>query len=314
MRLIFLGTPEFAVPILAALINSDHEVVGVVTQPDRPKGRDLKKTPSAIKVFAQEKGLALYQPEKVSAPEFLNSMRQLKPDLAIVASFGQIFKKELLELPRLGCWNVHASLLPKYRGATPITRSILEGESQTGVSLMKMGEGVDDGPVLTQATQSIQPDDTKGELEIRLAELGADLIRKNLEDLLNQKREPKPQEHSLATFTTKLKKEDSKISWEKSALEIHNLVRAMNPAPGAFSFWKGNRLKIWRTEIINETSKQPGEIFKVLKDQVYVATGSGGIALKEVQLPGKKSMPISTFCAGHSMTQGDSFENVAPSD
>jgi len=286
----------------------------VVTQPDRPKGRDLKKTPSAIKVFAQEKGLALYQPEKVSDPEFLDSMRQLKPDLAIVASFGQIFKKELLELPRLGCWNVHASLLPKYRGATPITRSILEGESQTGVSLMKMGEGVDDGPVLAKKTQSIQPDETKGELEIRLAELGADLIRENLEDLLNQKREPKPQEHSLATHTTKLKKEDSKISWEKSALEIHNLVRAMNPAPGAFSFWRGNRLKIWRTQILNETSKQPGEIFKVLKDQVYVATGSGGIALKEVQLPGKKSMPISTFCAGHSMTQGDFFENVAPSD
>jgi len=314
MRLIFLGTPEFAVPILATLLNSDHEVVGVVTQPDRPKGRHLKLTSSAIKLFAQEKGLVLYQPEKVSAPEFLDSMRQLKPDLAIVASFGQIFKKELLELPRLGCWNVHASLLPKYRGATPITRSILEGKSKTGVSLMKMGEGIDDGPVLAQATQSIQPDDTRGELEIRLAELGADLIRENLEVILNQKWEPKPQEHSLATYTTKLKKEESKISWGKSALEIHNLVRAMNPTPGAFSFWRGDRLKIWRTEILKETSKQPGEIFKVLKDQVYVATGSGGIALKEVQLPGKKSMSISTFCAGHSMTQGDFFENVAPSD
>jgi len=313
MRLIFLGTPEFAVPILNTLLVSEHDVVAVVTQPDRPKGRRLKETPSAVKIVAQEKGLHLFQPEKVSDPKFLDSIRQLKPDLAIVASFGQIFKKDLLELPRLGCWNVHASILPKYRGATPITHSILVGDKETGASLMKMGEGIDDGPVLAQATLAIQPDETKGELEIRLAQLGAELLSENLEVILSQEGELKPQVETLATHTTKLKKEDFLICWEKSAIEIHNLVRALNPAPGAYSFWNGNRLKIWRTEIINETSSQPGKIFKVLKDQVYVATGSGGIALKEVQLPGKKSMQIAPFSAGHSIVEGDSFKNVAPS-
>ncbi len=314
MRIVFLGTPEFSVSILDALFSSKHEVVAVVTQPDRPKGRKLVLTPSPVKIYAQQKEILLFQPEKVSEPKFLDQLRALNLDIAVVAAFGQIFRKELLDLPRLGCWNVHASLLPKFRGALPIERSILAGEKESGPTIMKMDLGVDDGPILDQVKIPISLNKTAGELEEEIATKGAQLMVATLDKIESGQFELKAQDEKSVSHARKLKKEEAQIDWSQKAIDVHNKVRALNPNPGAYTLWKGQRLKIWQTELVEESlSGKPGEILDVSKEGASVAIQSGGLLLKKLQLPGKKVMQIDQFLAGHSLKKGELFEYVAPS-
>lgn len=304
----------FAVPPLKYLLESRHEVAAVVSQPDRPKGRNLKRTPPPVKVFAEQNGIPVFQPGNVSAPEFMEKLKSMAIDVAIVAAFGQIFKKELLNLPKKGCWNVHASLLPKYRGANPIERAIMNGERETGISIMKMDLGVDDGPVLSQKKVPIGGNETGGELEERLAAAGAALLMEALDQIEKGGAEPIPQDGHLASTAKKLKKEERVIDWHRSALEIHNLVRALNPSPGAFTYWRGERFKIWRTRPVEQSGKIPGELFYLAKNRIGVSTGKGGVELLEIQLPGKKAASSEAFLSGHQIQEGEILESGNPAD
>ncbi len=313
MKIIFLGTPDFAVPILEALHASPHTVVAVISQPDRPKGRRLLLTPPPVKKRAEELGLPVLQPEKVSNPDFLRALRQLSPDLAVVAAFGQIFKKELLELPRLGCWNVHASLLPRYRGASPIVRAILAGEKESGATIMKMGLGIDDGAMLDHVKVLIPQTMTAGELEEQISHAGAQLLISLLDKIESGKFHLKEQNSQLATYAQKLKKEEAQINWQKEALEIHNQIRALNPQPGAHTFWKGERLKIWQAEPVCVKTSRPGEVLRVEKEQLWVGAAASALSIQKLQLPGKRVLGIAEFLVGTPLKVGDSFGNVAPS-
>lgn len=313
MKVIFLGTPEFAVPILEALKSSKHEVVAVVTQPDRPKGRKLVLTPSPVKEKALQLNLPIYQPENVSDEAFIETLKKVQPDVAVVAAYGQIFRKNLLGLPQRGCWNVHTSLLPRYRGALPIERAILAGDPETGISIMKMGPGLDDGPVLKQVTVPISQNATAGEIEGELADLGAKLMTETLEIIESGSFELEEQDDTQASYAAKLKKEEALIHWNNKAELIHNQIRALNPHPGAYTIWNDKRLKIWRSEIIEEKSSEPGKVLRVEKELLWVGTASKVLSLKEVQLPGKKVFSIAQFLSGHSIQVGDLFTDVAPS-
>lgn len=313
MKIIFLGTPDFAVPILEALHASRHSVVAVVTQPDRPKGRSLALTPPAVKKKAEELGLPVFQPEKVSNPDFLRALRQLSPDMAVVAAFGQIFKKELLELPRLGCWNVHASILPRYRGASPIVRAILAGEKESGATIMKMGPGIDDGPILEHVKIAIPQNMTAGELEEQIASSGARLMVSLLEKIKSGNFHLTEQNPHLATSAPKLKKEEALINWRKDAIKIHNQIRALNPQPGAYTLWRGERLKLWQSEPVSVKTGRPGEVLRVEKELLWVGAGSDALSIQKLQLPGKRAIGIAEFLAGTLLKVGDSFGDVAPS-
>jgi len=313
MKIIFLGTPEFAVPILEALHSSNHDVIAVITQPDRPKGRRLVLTPPPVKLKAQQLDIPLFQPENVSNPQFLEEMQRLSPDVAVVAAFGQIFKKELLELPKFGCWNVHASLLPRYRGASPIVRSILAGEKESGATIMKMGLGIDDGPTLDQVKVSILPNMTAGELEEQISRSGADLMVQSLKKIASSDLSLSEQDSDQACYAAKLKKEEACIDWNQDALVIHNQIRALSPFPGAYTLWKGDRLKIWRADFVEVPAGRPGEVLRVEKEGIWVSGQSNGIALQEVQLPGKRVMSLVEFAAGHPLKVGDQLGDVASS-
>ena len=295
-RIVFMGSPEFALPTLKALLTNYH-VAGVVTQPDRPAGRGRTLKPPPIKTLANEYNLPVFQPMSLKEPEAIAQLHSWEPDLIVVAAFGQILRSPVLNLPPHGCINVHASLLPRWRGAAPIQAAILHGDKQTGVTIMRMDPGVDTGPILSQRATPITDEQTAGTLSPHLAELGAQLLIESLPVYLNGELLPQPQDESLATYAPMLKKVDGQLDFDKPAADLARLVRAYNPWPGAFTSWGAGRLKIHRAHAINSAS--PGAGKRVIHNgQAAFGTVQGILVLDEVQPAGKKAMPGEFFLRG----------------
>jgi methionyl-tRNA formyltransferase len=308
LRIIFMGTADLSCASLEALLRQPaFEVVAVVTQPDRPKGRELKLQPSPVKEIAVRAGLTVLQPEKVREEKFIAELRHWQPDVIAVAAYGQILPQSILDLPRLGCLNVHTSLLPKYRGASPIQSAILNGDMETGVTIMKMDAGMDTGAILTQETTPIRPDDNGQTLHDRLAQMGAQLLMRTIPDYAAGKIQPRPQPAGGASHAPKIKKEDGRINWTQPATAIWNRVRAFTPWPGAFTHLPGqpqpHLLKIWQTEPA-EASGAPGEILRADKSGIIVGCGSGGLRILTLQREGGRRLSAQEFLAGHPLKPG----------
>ena len=308
MRIVFMGTPDFAVGSLQALCESGkHEIVGVVTQPDRPKGRGNKMLMTPVKEYALEQGLTVYQPQKVKTPEFVQTLRELQPELIVVAAFGQFLSREILELPPHGCINVHASLLPKYRGAAPIQYAIIKGEQESGVTIMQMDIGMDTGAMLEKVVVPIAENTTMGELHDALREQGAALLLKVIDDIAAGTAIAEPQNDAEATYATLLDRSMEHIDWTKSAQEVHNLIRGFNPAPSTFTkLPNGKSLKIWGSRLTEKKSEAAaGTVVEAGKHSFFVACGSGVLEITEVQPESKKRMAAQVFLNGRGVAEGD---------
>lgn len=299
-KIVFMGTPDFSVPILRQIIKDGYEVIGVVTQPDRPVGRKKILTPPPVKVEALEHGIPVYQPEKIRQKEELEKILSLNPDLIVTAAFGQILPNELLEAPTHGCINVHASLLPELRGGAPIHYAIIQGKKKTGITIMYMVEKLDAGDILTSVEVPISDEDNVGTLHTKLSKAGADLLSETLPRLLDGKLSPIPQNNEEATFAWNIKRDQEKIDWTKSGEEIYNHIRGLNPWPGAFTSLDGSVLKVWRSEKVSDLSSQEsGTILKIEPDGIIVSTGNEtAIKIKELQPSGKTKMTSEEFLRG----------------
>jgi methionyl-tRNA formyltransferase len=297
-RVVFMGTPDFAVPALTALADT-HQVVGVVTQPDRRSGRGRQVNLSPVKHDALARDLPLFQPQSLRTPEAIAQLTSWKPDVIAVAAFGQILRQDVLDLPPHGCLNIHASLLPRWRGAAPVPAAILAGDKVTGVTIMRIDAGMDTGPILAQRQEPVLPDDSRVTLEKRLAQLGADLLVETLPAYLAGDLRPQPQPENGVTFAGQLRKEDGLIDWARPAVELDRRIRAFNPWPGAFTTLHGQRLKVLRATPLPgwRGDAPPGRIC-ALADEVVVATGDGALRLEEVQLAGKRQMDFQAFMCG----------------
>ena len=308
MRIVFMGTPDFAVPVLSALVKAGHDVVGVVTQPDKPKGRGKAVLMTPVKERALELGLTVYQPLKVREPEFVEILRGLSAGVFVVAAFGQILPKTVLEIPRLGCVNVHSSLLPKYRGAAPIQWAIIDGEKETGVTTMMMDEGLDTGDILEKAAVPIEPDETGGSLHDKLSALGAELIVSTLAKLENGTAVRTPQTDAGTCYAKMLKKTMGDIDWTMDAGAIERLIRGLSPWPGTYTGWNGKTLKIWKAQAVPEESAGAcGQVVLADKNHLYVKCGKGTLSLAELQPEGKKRMEVDTFLRGYPVEEGTVF-------
>lgn len=304
-RILFMGTPQFAVPALEGLVRSGYPLIGVVTQPDRPQGRGRGLAPPPVKVAARALGLTVLQPERVRTPDFLDTFRQLAPDCVVVAAFGQILPAEIIRGPREGCINIHPSLLPKYRGAAPINWALIRGEQQTGVTIMRMDEGVDSGPILLQEETSIGPAETFGMLHDRLAILGAELLVIALAMLQAGTLQPKPQDDRLATSAPRLRREDGLIPWRSDCRKIVSLIRGLSPTPGAYTRFSGRQLKIFMAEAETGTvTEPPGTLAGETASGLRVAAANGYVLLQEIQLEGRKRMAFSEFLRGVRVAPG----------
>jgi methionyl-tRNA formyltransferase len=303
MRVIFMGTPTFALPSLEALRARGEDLIAVVTQPDRPQGRGQVPTPSPVKVAALRAGVPIQQPEKVRHPDFLEWCRAAAPDLIVVVAFGQILPKALLDIPRQGCINVHASLLPKYRGAAPIAWAIIRGEAETGITTMQMDPGMDTGPTLVQRTLTIRPDDTAGTLGERLSQLGAQTLNETLDALKAGRLSPTPQDSSQATLAPLLKKDDGKIDWQQPATAIEALVRGLDPWPGARTEYEGTPWRIWRVRVQSDTG-EAGVVFRADPAGILVGAADGSILITELQAPGKRRLTTREYLVGHAVNPG----------
>jgi methionyl-tRNA formyltransferase len=310
MKLVFMGTPELAIPTLEALVKSHHEVKLVVTQPDRPAGRHLKIKPTPVKVFALKENLPLRQPFSLKEPEFIEQLKGLRPEAIIVFAYGKLIPKWLLELPRYGCLNIHASLLPKYRGAAPIQRAIMNGERVTGLTIMKMDEGLDTGDIILQKKIEILETDTSGTLAQKMANEAPKLMLTALAGLEGRRLKPQPQDHQRATLAPKIEKVEMQIDWCKPAFEIRNLIRALNPRPGAFTQINGKRLKIWSAEVVKEQADDPGTIIKIDKSKgPIVATAEQSLLLTEVQPENRAKMTGAELIRGYHLREGTKFSD-----
>ncbi len=305
-NVVFMGTPEFAVPSLEALHSGAYPVLAVVTQPDRPKGRGRKPAPPPVKAAALQHEYPVVQPSSVREPAFLEEMNHLAPDLFVVIAYGHILPKSLLDIPRLGAVNLHASLLPAYRGSAPIQRALINGETETGVTAMMMDQGMDTGDILHVERLSIHPDDTAGILHDRLSELSADALLKVLEQFEAGTVRQVPQKDADASYAPMLRKEDGHIDWHKSAEEIRNLIRGVTPWPGAFTFLEDRRLKIFRVKPVGiETDQPPGTVLQgYSEEELLVATGSGVLSLLEIQGASGKKLWIADFLRGCTIPPG----------
>jgi methionyl-tRNA formyltransferase len=309
-RIVFMGTPDFAVPSLEKLIVS-QEVVGVVTQPDRGVGRGRKQKPSPVKVAAQKAGIPVYQPKSLRSTESAAPLIDWAPDLIVVAAFGQILRPHILELPASGSLNVHASLLPRWRGASPIQHAILGGDTKTGISLMKMDEGLDTGPVYNQEAITIYSNDTAETLHDRLANLGAESLARYLPDILSGNLKPIAQDNSSATYAPMINKQDGQIDWADTSGQIERHIRAMTPWPSAFTYWCGQLLKVWPVAAIGGEYLPIGKTGEVVDYQggAAVLTETGGVQLSDVQVAGKRRTSISEFLRGRSDFIGSQLPN-----
>lgn len=293
LNIVFAGTPDFAATVLQSILGSRHNVIGCYTQPDRPAGRGRKLTPSPVKALAQEHDIPVYQPLNFKQAEDVDQLAALNADLMVVVAYGLILPKSVLDAPRLGCINVHASILPRWRGAAPIQRAIAEGDIESGVTIMQMDVGLDTGDMLLKEFTPIAAEDTGGSLHDRLADIGGKAILDALEQIAEGRVEPEPQNDSLATYAHKLSKEEGKLDWTRSALELNNLVRAFNPWPVAHTELNGNTLRVWQSVAVEQpVEAAPGTLVAVHKDSLDVATDSGILRLLELQLPGAKRLPV----------------------
>ena len=307
MKIVFMGTPDFAVGTLEALIQAGHELIGVVTQPDKPKGRGKSLMATPVKEVALKHQIPVYQPQKVRETEFTENLRRLAPDVIVVAAFGQIITKEILEIPRYGCINVHASLLPAYRGAAPIQWAVINGEKESGVTIMQMDEGLDTGDMIDKVVVPLAEDETGGSLFDKLSQAGAGLCVKVLKDLEEGKavREKQPVESTTA-YASMISKKMGEVNWNESAKSIEQLIRGLNPWPSAYTKLQGKTLKLWQAQVEEQEEEgRPGEILRVEKDAFYVKTGKGLLKIKEVQLEGKKRMDTGAFLRGFHLNTGE---------
>ena len=298
LRLIFMGTPDFAVPALKKLIETQN-VVGVVTQPDRPAGRGRQPTPPPVKDVAAALGIPVYQPKSLRSEAAAEPLRQWQPEMIVVAAFGQILRPHVLDLPPLGCINVHASLLPRWRGASPIQHAILAGDADTGVSLMRMDVGLDTGPVYVQQAIPIAADETAASLHDKLAELGAAMVAEHLPAIAGGRLAATPQNDDESTYAPLIKKEDGRLDWQQTSEALDRRIRAMTPWPGAFTSWQGQLLKVLQAEPVAGRLPQgdPGEVVGG-ENTAVVLTQNGGLALQEIQLAGKRAMAVADFLRG----------------
>lgn len=327
MKIVFMGTPDFAVPALKALAESaKHEVSLVVTQPDRPRGRSGKPAPSDVKLCAEQYGIPVFQPEKVREEAAVERLRRENADIFVVAAFGQLLPKTILEMPRFGCINIHGSLLPAYRGAAPVQWAVLDGQKKAGDTIMQMNEGLDTGDILMQESIPLSADETAGSLYDKLSSMGGPLLLKALDAIEAGTVTPVPQGDSGTHYAKMLRKEMGNIDWTKSAEEIGRLVRGLNPWPSAYTHWNGKMLKIWMAETVTQEElsalgcdekngmdlkeAQPGTVMIVTKDTLMVQTGDGLLALTELQMEGKKRMPVQAFLMGCRMQTGEKLERI----
>jgi methionyl-tRNA formyltransferase len=311
--MVFLGTAELACASLAGLRSAAFtEVVAVVTQPDRPKGRDLKLQASPVKQLAQRLGLPVLQPERARSPEFVVQLQALRPDLIVVAAYGQILPQAILDVPRLGCVNVHTSLLPKYRGAAPIQWAILNDESETGVTIMKMDAGLDTGPILMQETTLIQPGDDAQSLHDRLAQMGANLLVATLPDYAVGKLAIRAQPAEGASYARKITKEDGRLDWGQPARALWNRIRGFKPWPGAFTFLavqpQPRLLKIWEAEVLEGVVGEPGFVLQADKSGLTIGCGSGALRVRSLQLEGSRRLGVLEFLSGHPLVPGEKLD------
>ena len=302
-RVIFMGTPEFACPTLQLLIDRGEQLLAVVTQPDRPKGRGQKLMPTPVKELALRHGIPVHQPLKVRDPAFIESILRLKPDVIVVVAFGQILPKVLLEIPSHGCINVHASLLPRYRGAAPLNWCIINGESETGVTTMLMDAGLDTGPMLLHRSTPIDENENIAALHDRMSMMGAQLLVETLDGLKAASIPPREQDNTIFCYAPMLKKEDGLIAWSSDASAIHNQVRGMNVWPGAYTFMDGQMLKIYRTRV-GSGSGQPGVVLRAAKGTLEIACLTGSLIIEELQIAGKKRLDSASFLAGCPVSEG----------
>ena len=309
LRIVFFGTPDFAVPTLQRLLDSRHPVVGVVTQPDKPRGRGHRVSGSPIKTLAIERGLPVLQPSRLRDPAFLDDLREWEPDLGVVAAYGKLIPDEILQLPPHGLINVHASLLPKYRGAAPVHRAVIDGEPETGVTIMRVEQMLDSGPMLAKVKRPIGPDETSDVIEHDLARLGADLLVTVVDQIAEGTHQQELQDFMLCSYAPRITKEDGVIDWTLPAIFIHNRVRGLYPWPHAFTYLDGVRLIILKTRVDDASASQaPGTVVEVSRDSIHVATGhEGRIAIDRVQLEGGRPLQVREFLAGHRVAPGARF-------
>lgn len=309
MNIVFMGTPEFALPTLEKIHNSSHSILSVITQPDRPKGRGQKQVDSPIKKFALENNLPVLQPATVNTKEFIASLLENRPDYIIVVAFGQILSETLLKVPKQFCINLHSSLLPKYRGAAPINRAILNGETRSGVTTMIMDKGMDTGDILLVDETPIEQNDDAQSLHDKLSEQGGKLVLETLSRLQKNDLLPTPQNSDLASYAPKLKKEESLIDWKIDAENIFNKIRGLSPWPGTHTLYNGKRLAILKGEIVlGESSDRPGHVERITDTGIEVGTGKNRLKITELKLEGKKAMPVKSFLSGYKITRDDIFE------
>lgn len=306
MKVIFMGTPDFSVGTLEALIEAGHDVVLAVTQPDKPKGRGKEMQFTPVKECSLKYDIPVYQPRRVREPECIEELRKYEADIMVVVAFGQILPKEILEMTKYGCVNVHASLLPKYRGAAPIQWSIIDGEEVTGVTTMQMNEGLDTGDMLLKVEIPIEEKETGGSLHDKLAEAGAKLCVETLKALEEGNVTPIPQGETTTSYAKMLDKQLGNIDWSKSAIEIERLVRGLSPWPSAYTNWNDKVMKIWDASCVSyEGPQRPGMIVQVRKDSFLVQTGEGALVVRELQIPGKKRMDAGAFLRGYQVKEGE---------
>ena len=311
MNIIFMGTPEFALPTLKSLHQSSHAILAVITQPDKPKGRGQKLLVSPIKQYALDSDLPILQPKTVNDPEFIDSLKQNRPDIIIVVAFGQILSDTFLEIPKQFCINLHSSLLPKYRGAAPIHRAILNGEKKSGVTTIIMDKGMDTGDILLMQETPIHETDTAQTLHDTLSKMGGALVLETLKRLVENTLLPIQQDHSQVTYAAKLKKEEGLIHWDQSATTLYNKVRGLTPWPGTYTLLNKKRLRILKVQVSEGSPDDtPGKVARVTDVGIEVGTGQGRLIITELQPEGKKSMPTKSFLAGHKVERGTLFDTV----
>lgn len=308
MKIVFMGTPDFSVPTLETLIHSEHEVIGVVTQPDKPKGRGKEIQMSPVKETALKYEIPVYQPMRAREEAFVETMRALKPDVMVVIAFGQILSKELLEVPKYGCINIHASLLPKYRGASPIQWSVINGDPETGITTMMMDVGMDTGDILETAVIALDKKETGGSLFDRLSLMGGDLLLSTLQKLEAGTLVRTKQNDEEATYVKKIPKSMGEIDWMMDAASIERLIRGLNPWPSAYTYWNGKMLKLWEAEVLADTTETEreaaGTVLAAYEDTFLVKTGKGILKVEGLQLEGKKRMDAAAFLRGNGVKKG----------
>lgn len=308
MRVVFMGTPDFSVGTLKAIINAGHEITGVITQPDKPRGRGKTMMFPPVKEAALEYGLPVSQPKRVKDPEFIETLKAMNPEVIVVVAFGQILPEAVLKLPPYGCINVHASLLPRYRGAAPIQWAVIDGETVTGVTTMRMDAGLDTGDMIMKAEVPVASDETGESLHDKLAKAGAGLLVKTLEALEDGTAVFEKQDDSKSCYAKMLTKELGSIDWKQDAAAIERLIRGLNSWPSAYTVYHGKTLKIWRAEVQNgDSGHKPGEVCLVTRDSITVQTGKDRLVLREVQMEGKKRMAADAFLRGYPVSAGEAL-------